>query len=548
MGIIPARSGIALGMMPPHASLRLTSLWMFLALGLAGCAAPITTAGDLNVTIIADGEELAARVPAGSTALQALETAGVNLGASDRLEPPAYAVLSDGTHIMVTRVNERFEVETEVVPFERQTIRNEAMPEGESRLLQPGMNGLQEITYRVVEEEGKPASRTAVKVVVAEAPVPEIVMIGAQLSYAPLSVEGVLAYLSGGNAWIIRDDTRNRRPIVVGENLDGRVFRLSPDGRWLLFSQAPADPSSAEINRLWIVSTSEAATEPIDLQVSNIVHFADWSPQAIDGYTLAYSTVEPSPGAPGWQANNDLWLLTLTFAGRVADREQIVESNAGGQYGWWGTSFAWAPDGSQLAYARADGIGRVPLDEPGLLPLVEIQPYQSFSDWAWVPGVAWGGDNQSLYFVDHAPPQGLESPASSPAFDLSAWIGDSATAVPLIGQAGMFSYPAVSPAQIEAGGELAYRIAYLQALAPLESQNSSYQLSIVDRDGSNASLLFPPPGEAGLTPRPLAWSPSADRVAVLYRGDLWIVDAQTGQGQRLTGDNQTAAMDWKGGS
>jgi hypothetical protein len=34
---------------------------------------------------------------------------------------------------------------------------------------------------------------------------------------------------------------------------------------------------------------------------------------------------------------------------------------------------------------------------------------------------------------------------------------------------------------------------------------------------------------------------------VLYRGDLWIVDAETGQGQRLTGDNQTAAMDWKGG-
>ena len=533
-------------MKPRRADLSTSLLGLVLAVSLAACAAPTTTAGAMDITILADGEQLAVRVPSGSTALQALEMAGISLGASDRLEPPAYAVLADKTRIRVTRVSERFEVEIEVVPFERQTIRNEAMPEGETRLLQPGVNGMQEITYRFVEEEGKPASRTAVKVVLAQPPVPEIVMVGAQLSYAPLSIEGVLAYLSGGNAWIIRNDTRNRRPIVVGENLDGRVFRLSPDGRWLLYSQSPTEAAAGEINQLWIVSTTDEAAEPIDLEVSNIVHFADWSPQAIDGYTIAFSTVEPSPGAPGWQANNDLWLLTLTFSGRATERQQVIESNAGGQYGWWGTSYAWAPDGSQLAYARADGIGLVPLDEPALQPLVDIQPFQSFSDWAWVPGVSWGGDNQSLYFVDHAPPQGLESPASSPAFDLSAWISEASTSVALVPQTGMFAYPAASPATVAAGGELAYRLAYLQAVAPLESQNSSYQLSVIDRDGSEATLLFPPPGEAGLTPRPLAWSPAADRVAVLYRGDLWIVDAQTGRGQRLTGDNQTAAMDWKG--
>jgi len=535
-------------MRPRPADLPTLLLFLFLAIGLAACAAPTTTAGAIDITIQADGTQVEVKVPSGSTGLQALELAGITLGASDRLDPPTYAVLSDGTLLRVTRVSERFEVESEVVPFERQTIRNEAMPEGETRLLQPGVNGLQEITYRIVEEEGEPTSRTAVKVVLAQPPVPEIVMIGAQLSYAPLSVDGVLAYLSGGNAWIIRGDTRNRRPIVVGENLDGRVFRLSPDGRWLLYSVSAPAESTGEINRLWIVSTAEGDAAPIDLDVTNIVHFADWSPQANDGYTIAYSTVEPSPGAPGWQANNDLWLLTVSFTGRETDRQQVIESNAGGQYGWWGTTFAWAPDGSQLAYARADGIGRVPLDEPALIPLVDIQPFQSFSDWAWVPGVAWGSDNQSLYFVDHAPPQGLESPASSPAFDLSAWIGEASADVSLIPQTGMFAYPAASPATVEPGGELAYRLAYLQAVAPLESQNSSYQLSVVDRDGSEATLLFPPPGEAGLTPRPLAWSPAGDRVAVLYRGDLWIIDALTGQGQRLTGDNQTAAMDWKGGA
>jgi hypothetical protein len=131
-------------------------------------------------------------------------------------------------------------------------------------------------------------------------------------------------------------------------------------------------------------------------------------------------------------------------------------------------------------------------------------------------------------------------------FDLVAWIGDAAQEVVLVSQTGMFSYPAVSPTQPHPGGELAYQVAYLQALTPLESQTSGYQLTVLDRDGSNPVALFPPAGEAGLSPRPLAWSPGGDRLAVLHRGDLWIVDTATGQGQRVTGDSQTAAMDWAG--
>ena len=512
---------------------------------LVSCVAPRASAGDIQILVRADQQEILVAIPAGSTSLQAVDAAGLELGPADRVDPPTYTLLSDGTVVEVTRVTERFEVETEVVPFERQTVRNESMPEGETRLLQPGVNGLQEVTYRLVEESGAVTSRTPVKIVVAQDPVPEIIMIGAQISYAPVAVDGTLAYLSGGNAWVIRDDTRNRRPLIVTGDLDGRIFRLSPDGRFLLYSRSAPD-DSGDINSLWLISTVEAEPDPIDLKLKNVVHFADWSPQSVDGYTIAYSTAEPSPGAPGWQANNDLALLTLSFAGRVTERQEVVEANAGGQYGWWGTTFAWSPDGASLAYARADGIGLVALDAPAMQPLVEIQPFQSFSDWAWVPGLAWGGDGQSLYFIDHGQPTGLEDAASSPVFDLAAWIGDAAQEVVLVSQTGMFSYPAVSPTQPHPGGELAYQVAYLQALTPLESQTSGYQLTVLDRDGSNPVALFPPAGEAGLSPRPLAWSPGGDRLAVLHRGDLWIVDTATGQGQRVTGDSQTAAMDWAG--
>jgi Tol biopolymer transport system component len=516
-----------------------------LALGLASCVSPRATAGTIDVRVTADGETRALAVPAGSTVQQALELAEVTLGESDRVSPPVYTVLSRGAEVQVTRVEERFEVEQVVLPFERQIIRNEALPTGESRLLQAGSNGMQEVTYRIVVEQGTEVSRSPIKSVVTQESVPEIVMVGAQISFTPVEIQGTLAYLSGGNAWVMRADSRDRRPVVVSGDLDGRIFQLSPDGRWLLFSRLPEQETADEINSLWIVSTTDSEAEPIALRARNVVQFADWSPLAGPNYTVAYSTVEPSPGSPGWQANNDLTVVPVTAAGRVLKEEVLIPPNAGGQYGWWGTTYAWAPDGNRLAYARADSVGTVDLAEPALSPIMNVVAYQSFSDWAWVPGLTWGGDSQTLYLVQHGAPLGLESEASSPVFDILA-LAEAGGAEPILlaERCGMFAMPSLSPSVTQPGGELSARLAFLQALSPLESQTSSYQIVIMDRDGSNRTTLFPATGEAGLTPQPLVWSPDGERLAFAYRGDLWIVDAQTGQAQRLTGDAQTEAYDW----
>jgi hypothetical protein len=93
--------------------------------------------------------------------------------------------------------------------------------------------------------------------------------------------------------------------------------------------------------------------------------------------------------------------------------------------------------------------------------------------------------------------------------------------------------------------EQGYRIAYLQALSPLQSDQSGYRLAIMDRDGSNRLLLFPPEGEPGLQPQSVAWSPEGERIAVLYRGDLYLVDPATAVAQRITGDGQISAFDWR---
>lgn len=497
------------------------------------------------MTVEADGQARTVSLPSGATVDQALEAAGITLGDLDRVDPPAYTVLTEGSRVVVTRVTERFEIEEVTIPFERQTVRNEALPEGETRLLQPGENGVMEITYRIVEEEGEEISRAPVKRVVLREPKPEIVMVGAQGTYAPVPIEGKLAYLAAGNAWLIEDHSGNRRPLVVTGDLDGRVFRLSPDGRWLLFSRRGEDEET--INSLWVASTEEDGPEPFPLGAENVVHFADWSPDE-PSFTVAYSTVEPSPAAPGWQANNDLWEVTFSLRGeqgRVVRRRMLIEPNAGGQYGWWGTTFAWAPDGLRLAYARADSVGLVPLREPAFVPLLEFTPYQTLSDWAWVPGVSWGQNGETLYLVGHGQPVGLENPAASPVFDLLALALDFGLQLPLAERVGMFAFPVVSPPRPSTSGEHAFRVAFLQALTPLESEDSTYRLAVMDRDGSNLRLLFPPEGEPGLEPQRVAWSPSGDRLALIYRGDLWVVDAESGLGQRLTGDGQAVAYDWK---
>ena len=113
----------------------------------------------------------------------------------------------------------------------------------------------------------------------------------------------------------------------------------------------------------------------------------------------------------------------------------------------------------------------------------------------------------------------------------------------------MFSLPTVSPPTVLDTGEVAYTVAYYQASSPLDSRDSSYKLMLIDRDGSNRRSLFPADGQPGLKgddiQHPASWAPDGARLAVLYQGNLWLVDVSSSQGQQLTGDGQVRAYDWK---
>lgn len=509
----------------------------------AACSPPQATQAVIQVNIAADGQNIPLKLPAGSTVQQALESGKVTLGGMDRVEPPSYTLLTEGATVRVVRVQEEFTVKEEVIPFERQLLQSESLSDQQRLLVQNGVNGLKEITYRRVIENGVEISNTAVKAVVVKEAIPEIIMVGVRAPFTPVEIPGRLVYLLGSNAWMMDGNSANRKPLLSSGDLDGRVFSLSADGKWLLYTRRASE--GVDINSLWVADLSADPVKEINLKVANVVHFADWIPGS--NSKVAFSTVEPRASPPGWQANNDLYALTFSTTGWVTNwrAKPVLEANSGGVYGWWGMSFAWSPLEQRLAYARADSVGVLDFKDGSMSSLLEITPLQTGEDWAWVPGVTWGADGKVLYTVNH------EAPEDSQLFDLTAVPLNGGGPVSLDMEAGMFAYPVASPTKKLATGEMAYQVAYLRATFPRQSETSSYRLVVMDRDGSNQNILFPPQGEPGLEPQQVVWSPTPltnsgnYSVALMYQGNIWLVNPVSGEARQITGDGLTKRITWR---
>jgi hypothetical protein len=241
-----------------------------------------------------------------------------------------------------------------------------------------------------------------------------------------------------------------------------------------------------------------------------------------------------------------LWILTFTSSGNIIRNEQIIETNSGGNYGWWGTDFRWAPDGKTLAYSRPDSIGTIDQKEGIYLPLQGILPFDTQSDWAWIPPINWSPDSRVLFYTDHTPSKDEPGQETSPDFSLGANFLNSNPAVTIIPLSGMFAYP--STTAIQPDGR--YQMAYLQAIFPSQSDTSRYKLILMDRDGSNKITGFPPDGSIGLEPQIISWSPENDKgevnqIAFLYQGNIWFLNIADHSTNQVTGDGLITRMDWR---
>lgn len=515
----------------------------------AGLLASCVTAPEpsaMTIVVIADGRQRIFEHNQPVSVGQFLELVGVEVGEMDRINPPKNTQIADGLTITVVRVEEETYCEPVTLSFQQRTVPSEGLGPGEERLAQAGVNGTEEVCYRVTIEDGQRRDPVEIRRVVINAPQDQIIWVGVDTSsLETVPITGTLVYISNGDAWMIRGSSATKRPLTTGGGIDGQAFSLSRDGSQLLFTRLyTGEDTAVYFNTLWaILDTRAPEPVPQELSLLNNILYAEWVPN--EPYTFSYSAAEARSTAPGWQAFNDLWIMKVDpSSGQILSPRKIVEPSAGGVYGWWGTDFHWSPDGSRLAWSRADSIGLLDLETGEFEPLLQFPVYATFQDWVWQPSIAWSPDNAILLTTVHGPPFGTEQAESSPIFNIAAAAIDGSFTANLVNRAGIWAAPVISPFFEQTGEFPQAAMAYLQARSPLNSRTSEYDLIVADRDGSNARIIFPESGGAGLEPQNLAWSPDGRQIAFVYQDNLWVVDADSGRAQQLTVDTGASSPQW----
>ena len=523
-------------------------VYMLIAGSILGCrTAQAETSVD--ITVIADGRETTHSIAADLTVDQALAQARIELGARDRISHPLVSPAVDGMRITVRRVSEAEICEREEIAYQRRLLPKEGVPPGEREAGRSGYRGLREACYRILLEDEKEVDRVQLgAATVVREPIDEIIYVGISKAVTPLAIPGRLSYINHENAWTITGTAAGKRRLTQDHRLDALVFHQSDDGERLLFT---SDTNEADdfFNELWFIATA-GDSQPVRMTPTDVL-FAQWRPRA--GAELAYSTGERSPGASGWKALNNLWLMSVDLeSGRALDIEEALPESAGGLYGWRGRNFSWSPNGGRLAWAKADGFGLVDLDGKRLEALSQYAVFHSAADWVWLSPLSWSHDGQLLAAVAHGAPIGEEPAEASPVFDLVVSSADGRFTAALRLSAGMWAAPAFSPNLAPRAAEYsAGHLAWLQAREPHNSMSGEYDLMLADRDGSNQRRLFPAPGERGIRKndfasmaRDFVWSPDGRFIALIYEGDLWLIDLDAAASHQVTFDGQSSNPVW----
>jgi resuscitation-promoting factor RpfB len=529
--------------------LGLCSLCLCL-LVLTACQAQPTEVAML-VYVQVDNVERTFSVGESMTVEEFLSQTGVNIewDENDRLVPPPYTQITDGTRITIVRVDEEEICETEEIPFEVEIIRNESLAPDDERVTRSGQNGVQRRCFRVIIENNVQRDRIPVgQPEVITEPVNEIRVVGINQAVEPFAITGTIAYINNGNAWVIRRNSTEKRPLTTTSDLDSMVLALSPDGQHIIYTREPADTESF-VNELWLTNT---VNEPIPLRLTATdVLYAEWVVN--QPTTISYSTGEILDLAPGWDALNNLWLERLDVnTGASLSIRQIVGESSGGSLGWWGTVYKWSPDGENLAWVQADATGIFGEDDERV-PLLNYPVVRLLENWSWRANVSWSWDGTLLATTVHTPVPNVPAD-TSPVFDVVVTDIRGSFQAYIVESAGMWSSPQFSPplqnpdSQYENG-----YLAYLKSRDPVNTVYGEYDLFVADRDGSNARSVFPPEGQpgitwetadAGLIPQLYAWSPDARQIAVIYQGNLWVVDVLSLVAHQLTFDGRSQHPVW----
>lgn len=532
----------------PYNSSHVKPLLLLIVLaGILSAACGTEDQSNYLVKLRVDGSERVYRHSEPVTVQQFLDEVDVELNPLDRVYPEKWTQIQDEMLITVTRVREEEYCEEVEIPFRQETRLFEGLEPGEEQIGQAGRNGVERVCYRVRIENGVRQEPVEISRVTQLEPVNEVILVGPEEDLEPVSINGTLAYINNQNAWIIRGSTDRKRLLTEESDLDSRVFSLTSDGRQLLVARETTD--DATFNQLWIIPDTFANETQLLSLIPQDVLYAEWVPN--ENNTISYSTAESQTAPPGWRAFNDLWLMSVDpSTGQQIRTEQILEQSSGGIYGWWGTQFDWSPSGDKLAWIQADSIGLVDLENQTLgQPLLEYTELNPLQDWSWRSTVSWSPGGELIAATVHGEPVGDEPPATSPVFNVAVASTTADYSAELVPRSGIWATPRFSPEFRNDDSEFPQGyIAYLQVRQWDSSISGEYDLVIADRDGSNARKVFPGEDKPGMTAEEFAqdftWSPEGRQIALIYQGNLWIINVETGASYQVTQDSGASKPVW----
>ena len=153
----------------------------------------------VEVTLTVDGETKTELTEA-KTVRAFLKEQGVKVGKLDRMNYAKKKKLKEGMEIVIQRVEEKEEKETQTVAFSSTTENNSSMAKGKTQVKTAGVNGEKEITYKVTYVDGVEESREIVSEVVTKEPVTEVIYVG---TYVAPSKSGSGGSGSGGGKTVV---------------------------------------------------------------------------------------------------------------------------------------------------------------------------------------------------------------------------------------------------------------------------------------------------------------------------------------------------------
>jgi uncharacterized protein YabE (DUF348 family) len=137
-----------------------------------------------------------------ATVGQVLADHHISIGNQDSVNPGLNDQVTGNMQITISRTGTQTVTVTQSVPFQIQQIQDSTMQEGTQQITTPGVNGSEQVTYRITLVNGRQTAKVTLQTNVTLQPVTQVVHVGTQPLPGDAIWDRIAACESGGN-WSI---------------------------------------------------------------------------------------------------------------------------------------------------------------------------------------------------------------------------------------------------------------------------------------------------------------------------------------------------------